>query len=127
MDWAVNIGCPLDRDENQAYVNDFKAQGYLFIRDEVLELINNGVHGNTDTFSLDKPTKTDRHPGRKERNTFLIIIAALIRSSSIELVQPSKAALSIANLTEILGASVSQSTIENIIKEIPEALESRGK
>lgn len=65
--------------------------------------------------------------GARERNTLLIIIAALAKEARIDLSKPSKAGAFIANLTEIIGAPVDHSTIEQKIKLIANALESRAK
>lgn len=63
----------------------------------------------------------------KERNTLLTIIAALAIEAKIDITKTSKAGELIANMTDILGASISATTIENKLKEIPNALESRAK
>jgi len=102
-------------------------QNYFFIREQVLHLINNEVHGDISKFSLDNPTKSDKKLEEKERNTLLIIIAALTGHAKINLDKPSKAAGIISALTEETGSPVSDSTIENIIKKIPDALQKRSK
>jgi len=71
--------------------------------------------------------KVDRPIAAKERNTLLVIIAALAKEAKIDLSKPSKAGEQIANLTEFMGASVDHATIEQKIKQIPNALESRAK
>lgn len=63
----------------------------------------------------------------KERNTLLVIIAALAKEAKIDYSKPSKAATQIEAMTEKLGARVDHATIENKIKMIDDAIESRGK
>ena len=63
----------------------------------------------------------------KERNTLLVIIAALAKEAKIDLSKPSKAGEAIAHLTELIGAPVDHSTIEQKIKQIYAALERRAK
>ena len=74
-----------------------------------------------------EPPETDKPLSTKERNTLLVIIAALARAAKIDLSKPSKAGESIANLTEIIGAPVDHATVEQKIRQIADALESRAK
>ena len=71
--------------------------------------------------SAEKPFATT------ERNTLLTIIAALAKAAKISLNSPGKAALSIESLTDEIGAHVSKRAIEEHLKKIPNALESRMK
>ncbi len=61
-----------------------------------------------------------------ERNTLLVIIAALCDEAGIKHADRG-AATGIAQLTERLGVSVSDDTVRRWLKQIPEALESRMK
>lgn len=61
-----------------------------------------------------------------ERNTLLIIIAALCDHSEIK-IDDRGAASQIARLTDEIGASVSDDTVRRWLKSIPDALESRMK
>lgn len=61
-----------------------------------------------------------------ERNTLLIIIAALCESSGIKH-QERGVAAEIARMTERLGASITDDTIRLVLKKIPDALGSRAK
>lgn len=70
---------------------------------------------------------TDKPLASKERNTLLIIIAALAAEAKIDLTKPSKAGETIAHLTEKIGAPVDHATIEGKIKLMKNALESRAK
>jgi len=63
----------------------------------------------------------------RERKTLLIIIATLARVAKIDINSPGKAALYIEGLTDEMGARASKRAIENHLKSIPDALESRMK
>ena len=63
----------------------------------------------------------------RERNTLLTIIAALAKAAKINFNEAGKAALSIEGLTAELGARVSKRAIEEHLKKIPDALETRMK
>jgi len=80
------------------------------------------------TSSPEAPAHVDDEKvlGTRERNTLLTIIAALCKELSIDVSQPSKAAAAIESLTTKIRARVAQRTIENHLKRIPEALESKS-
>ena len=63
----------------------------------------------------------------RERNTLLIIIAALAKEAKVDILKPSKAGELIANMTDLLGVSISATSIESKLKEIPNAIECRAK
>lgn len=65
--------------------------------------------------------------GRRERNTLLTMVAAMSKALGIDLSQPSKAAVAIEDLTTKIGARVAARTIENHLKRIPEAIESKAQ
>ena len=60
-----------------------------------------------------------------ERNTLLTIIAALAKQAKIEIKETGKSAQYISGLTDELGANVSKRAIEEHLKKIPNALETR--
>lgn len=62
-----------------------------------------------------------------ERSTLLIIIAALAEQAKIPISRPSKAADLIADMTQRLGAPVSKRSIEEKLKLINDAIQSRAK
>ncbi len=62
-----------------------------------------------------------------ERNTLLIIIAALAKEAKVDINKISKAGEYIAGLTDQLGSSVGATTIERHLKKIKNAIESRIK
>ena len=63
----------------------------------------------------------------RERNTLLIIIAALAKEAKINIDSPGKAALFIEGLTDSMGAHASKRAIEDHLKTIPDALATRMK
>jgi hypothetical protein len=71
--------------------------------------------------------RTKRPIGQRERTTLLVIIAALAKLSRIDVAKPSSAATSIESQTALMGARVAARTIENHLKRIPEALESKSE
>lgn len=71
--------------------------------------------------SVEKPVST------KERTTFLTIIALLAQEAKIDSRKPSKAAQLIVTLANKAGIQLGQRTVEEYLKQIPDALERRGK
>ena len=71
--------------------------------------------------------REERPLGTIERNTLLTIIAALAKEARVNISQPGKAALAIESLTDQLGTHVSKRAIEDHLKRIPDALETRMK
>lgn len=65
--------------------------------------------------------------GTRERDTLLTIIAVLAKEAKLQIDQPGKTALYIEGLTNELGAPVSKRAIEDHLKKIPNALETRMK
>jgi hypothetical protein len=61
----------------------------------------------------------------KSRNTFVVLIAALCQRAGIDYQQRGAAKL-IAELTDVLGAPVTDDTIRPILKAIPDAIERRA-
>ncbi|MES2027293.1 MAG: hypothetical protein V4448_17225 [Pseudomonadota bacterium] len=70
---------------------------------------------------LEKPIET------RERNTLLIIIAALCKKSGYDYKDHSKTSLKIFNDCELLGCPTGLQGISNHLKKIPDALEARSK
>lgn len=69
---------------------------------------------------------SDKQMTTTERNTLLTIIAALCDHSAINHQERGTAGM-IAQLTDEIGASVTDDTIRKVLKKIPEALEARMK
>jgi len=72
------------------------------------------------------PKKTERPLSTRARRTLLTIIAALCNEAKIEY-QDRGAAQRISELTEKIGAAVTDDTIRKIISEIDDAVETRMK
>jgi hypothetical protein len=75
------------------------------------------------------PAESDREAtplGKRERDTLLIIIAALAKAANIDTSKPSKAAGEIEELTVEIGARVSARAIEDHLNRIPGAVEDRS-
>lgn len=75
----------------------------------------------------DDPDEAGRPLATKTRNTLLVIIAALADELDIDIDQPTKASEVIAVLTQKFGANLTSRGIENHLRAIPDALESRRK
>jgi hypothetical protein len=77
---------------------------------------------------VSKPVRgTEKPVERRERNTLLVIIAALADMAKIDVSKPSAAGASIESKTAQMGARVAARTIENHLKRIPEALDTRSE
>jgi hypothetical protein len=63
----------------------------------------------------------------RERNTLLIIIAALCKEAKIDYNKPAKAAALIKSTADFMPVSIGESTIEGHLKKIPDALANRMK
>lgn len=68
----------------------------------------------------------DRPLMTRERNTLLAVIAALCKESGIDYTRSSAAAAVIKNLTVSHGLNIGETTIEMMLKKIPDALEARS-
>lgn len=62
-----------------------------------------------------------------ERQTLLVIIAALAKEAKIDVNKTSKAGELIASITQQLGTPIGATTIETHLKKIPQALLNRAK
>ena len=69
----------------------------------------------------EKPLSTN------ERNTLLVIIAALCSEAKIDYKKPAKAAGMILHTADSMGLKIGETTIERHLKKIPDALEARMK
>jgi hypothetical protein len=75
---------------------------------------------------LSEPDQIAEKPlKQRERNTLLVIIAALAKMAKTDLAKPSSAAAAIASQTDLMGAPVAARTIENHLNRISDALEGR--
>ena len=89
--------------------------------------IDHGFYKPNTTTDNQQPTTIDKPLSNKERETLLVIIAALAKDSKVDISKTSKAGELIANMTDLLGSPVGATTIETLLKKIPKALESRAK
>ena len=80
-----------------------------------------GAHGVATAAPEEKPLSTN------ERNTLLVIIAALCREAKIDYTRPAKAAGMILHTADGMGVKIGETTIERHLKKIPDALEARTK
>jgi hypothetical protein len=90
----------------------------LVVRTNALSKFLDSVSGRAEEKSV----------GTRERNSYLCVIAALCSEVNIDYLKPSKAAGNIRAIAhEKLGVDIGDTTIENYLKAIPDALESRKK
>jgi hypothetical protein len=75
--------------------------------------------------NLERPE--EKPIGKRERETLLVIIAALANMAEIDLKKPSKAAAAIESETALMGARVSERTVLNHLNRIPTALMDRSE
>jgi hypothetical protein len=120
---TLNIGVPRDHRVNLAEFSEWaKSEVQWNIPKELAELAKPRNKPDPGEKVQDAPSSAIA----KERNTLLIIIAALCKKSEIDLEARGTASL-IAKLTEAVGAAVSDDTVRGVLKKIPEAVERRGK
>jgi hypothetical protein len=73
-------------------------------------------------------TKVEQAPlATRERNSLLLIVAALAKEADIDLSEPYKAARVTVNIADQLGVKVSENTVASHFKRVPEALGSRSQ
>ena len=72
-----------------------------------------------------KPSTMDKPLGTKERTSLLIIMAALASLAEVDVDKVSQASVKIQGAADRLGAKVGLRTIEEHLKDIPDALERR--
>jgi hypothetical protein len=78
--------------------------------------------------SIDDTGNSQEKPlGTRERDTLLSIIAALCQVAEVPYEKPAKAAGVIQSTAAQMGISIGETTIENHLKKIPDALATRMK
>jgi hypothetical protein len=77
-------------------------------------------------FHSEQPAKVDRPLHIRQRRTLLTIIASLCAHAGIDY-KARGAAQRIKSATELVGAPIDDGTIDKVLKEIPDALETRMK
>ncbi len=76
---------------------------------------------------VDKSPIADKPLETRERNTLLAIIAALCKDIGYDYTKAAKTANLIQGTTAAMGVSIGETTIENHLKKIPDALATRMK
>lgn len=89
----------------------------LVVRTDVLREFEQSVNG--------APIKSNEPLKTRERNTYLSIIAVLCKEAKLDYTKPAKTAAQIRVLAALMGLSIGETTIEGILKKIPDALETR--
>jgi len=112
-----------NRDAGRNSANYFPAgrlphDSVLVVRSEALWELEESMN--------EAPSSAERSLTTTERNTLLVIIAALCNYSAIK-PQERGAATQIAKLTEEIGATVTDDTVRTALAKIPDALETRRK
>ena len=74
-----------------------------------------------------KINDADKSLSKRERDTLLTIIAALCKEIGYDYTKAAKTAVLISGTTAEMGVAVGETTIENHLKKIPEALATRMK
>jgi hypothetical protein len=87
---------------------------------------NRQLREELDRLRSGRPATVDRPLHTRQRRTLLSIIAALCTHSNIHYAARG-AAQRIKNMTELIGAPIDDGTIDKVLKEIPDALETRLK
>jgi hypothetical protein len=90
--------------------------------DSVLVVKTSALH-DLEARQSEPDPKAERPLKQRERDTLLVIIAALAELPKIDVKKPSKAAGAIESETVRMGARVAARTIEDHLKRIPDALE----
>lgn len=97
--------------------------------DTITKLIQENLYFNSQKYLGEEKSVESSKPliAIRERETLLIIISALAKEAGIDINKISKAGVVIESLTQQLGSTVSATTIERHLKQIPQALENRTK
>lgn len=96
------------------------------MREDVNSIVKNAATPPPDSISRGQAEQR-KSDLTKKRDTLLVIIAALAHTLKIDLDLGEGGAKIILTCTNLLGVSLSESTILDVIKEIPEAVRRRSK
>lgn len=112
----------LEQKRQRSSANYYPAGGLpkdsvLVVRVAALQEFEKSINGNSES---------EKRLSTTERNTLLTIIAALCDYSAIKH-QERGASAQIATLTQDIGAAVTDDTIRKVLKQIPDALQTRMK
>lgn len=108
---------PFDHSDNFHPAGRLPDDGVFVIRIEALTDFIQSV--NSESANADKPL------GKRERDTLLSIIAALCKEAKLDYSKPAKTAGLIQSTAIGMGISIGETTIENHLKKIPNALATR--
>jgi hypothetical protein len=113
--------------ENKAAIDDARESTGRLTEEEINHIVIENFRLREGHFGS-AHQRHDRGIQKKERDTLLTIIAALAKAAKIDVIkEPGKSALYIEGLTAELGARASKRAIEEHLKKIPNALETRMK
>jgi hypothetical protein len=114
-----NLNSPRNHPDNYYPAGALPEDAVLVVRTSALQ--------DLEALISEPEAAMERPVGQRERTTLLVIIAALAELARIDVKKPSKAALTIETQTALLGARVAARTIENKLRLIPEAMESKAE
>jgi hypothetical protein len=114
-----NLRQPWNNPENFYPAHGLPSDSVLVVRTTALRKLESFIS------ELDKAQ--EKPIERRERTTLLVMIAALAKLAKIDVAKPSSAATAIESQTALMGARIAARTIENHLKRVSEALDSRGE
>ena len=104
------------------------SEGYLFCRATMYELQARVGRPQEPTVpQVEAPLIVEKPISTKELNTLLTIIAVLCKEAKLDYKKHSKTAGLILSTAASMGFSIGDTTIENYLKKIPDALGARTK
>ncbi len=112
-------------DENTDFDYDSPLEEFGWPADEAPDFDKAGTEGVPDSLRPKKHT-IDAPVSTRTRRTYLTVIAAMCKSVGLD-PQTRGTAQRIVVMTDALGAHIDDGTIQSMLKEIPEALETRRK
>jgi hypothetical protein len=112
-------GEPYDSRANYRSANRLPADSVLVVRTSALH--------DLEARAVEPTQRAEKPLGKRERDTLLVIIAALAKMAAVDVTKPSKAAVAIERQTIDMRAPVAVRTIENHLNDITAALEERTK
>ncbi len=114
---------PKNLKEPRSHPDNYYPAGRL-PADSVLVVRTSALH-DLEARLAEPDQKAEKPIERRERNTLLLIVAALAKLAKIDVTKPSKAAAAIATQTDLMRVSVAARTIENHLNRISDAMEER--
>jgi hypothetical protein len=113
-----NLGTLPDNHPSRYHAGGIPSDAVLVVRTSALQ--------DLEAMLSEPEPATERPLKRRERDSLLVIIAALAELNGIDVKRPSKAAMEIESATIRKGARVSARAIEDHLRRIPDALERKG-